>query len=456
MKTFNRNRLIIVVLFFLFTTAFAEQNPIKKYRPFSAPNGRSMVGRIIKYNKTKQKILFEMENKKKRWVSPSIFCKKDQIYIQKWIEAEQFLSKESIKIFVKEIRVRKVTHKTVTRETDFAINQIEIPVVYELKIQNSLKVPIHNIIIEYNWFVEKKIYNKEHPYQICIKGRIVVDEPFFNQTITYKTSQIVLSIFIKRQLYSVAKIKRMTSKQRIKMYTTLIKQRTSGIWFKIYGPTLDNVPLVKNISIPPDLIKTHTWVPVGKPSPFDAVLITKYSQINEPPAVLAFNEFGAKGLIADSTQRKEIIKNMIHSYIPINDRQLTGFFSNWIASLLDKEGNFQEALVWYKKSFNFGNTKSGKLLVEHYAFSCPEVYDGKKAVKFALILINNLSDYELLAAAYARNNQFIKAIAFQNKAITLYNKKTNYKKKSIRMEKRLERYKKQKPLTVKYVESEPH
>lgn len=452
----------ILFLLFLFTTAFAEQDPMKKYRSFSAPNGRSMVGRIVEYSQSQKKILFEMKDRQKRWVSPVIFCDKDQIYIQEWIKAQEFISKGKVKYSIKRIVGKKITEKG-------GIIKEKTPVFYELKIINTSSRPIQNIIIEYNYLINREGVVNKYLNQVWVSGEIVLKEMIPIQgTKICKTPLIVLNKFSKKNTMILPEprgfiapgIPAPPTFVKKTYLMNLMSQRLVGIWFKVYGPTLDGIPVAKDISVPPDFSKKHIWIPVGKVSPFNGVFITEYSQIeNSPKIVDVFKRFGEKGLVTDSDQRKDIIEEMICYYNPQYDKILHGFFSNWIGKLLCKEGDFKEAVLWYEKSSKYGhNIELNKLLVEYYAFSCPNVYDGKKAFEYVLIFMENkkqsIPNYELLAAVYARNGQFMKAIIFQNKAIKLHNKKTKYKIKPIRMEKRLERYKKQKPLTVEYVQAE--
>jgi len=110
----------------------------------------------------------------------------------------------------------------------------------------------------------------------------------------------------------------------------------------------------------------------------------------------------------------------------------------------------KQALFWYRKAAEQGDARAINSLSWNYA-SCVFICDGDKAVYWAKKLLStsnvlkNAGQLDTVSAAYARANQFEKAISYQKKAIALLTKKN----KIADYTSRLSLYKKGKPYTQK-------
>jgi len=100
------------------------------------------------------------------------------------------------------------------------------------------------------------------------------------------------------------------------------------------------------------------------------------------------------------------------------------------AAQLYDEGSYAEAITWYHKAADHGNAWGQNNLAWILAtFRIPGFRDGTRAVLYALKATeqepNNPAFVRTLAAAYARNGEFDKAVEVQNRVRVLLQKKNN-------------------------------
>jgi len=428
------------------TSVFAATAARDGFRDFSSADGRNIRGRILKYDAKRKKLFFERDTKKQMWITPVAFSEKDQTYIQEWIIADLFLSKSAFKISIEK---RAGERKEIKGKGTFVKKEVS-QIYYKIIINNITDISIRDIAFKYNCYIKREGYNgvSDSDYWIfdtihnkniaSHEQSVSTTSPINLETVYHQKTEISHSI-VSGTLTTDILVKKQ-------------EDRIGGIWFKIYDPKLDGVPVVRDICFPRDFSKKHEWSLRKSLAPPLILSPTKPKKTDSMVTRMLFRKIGKEAANKTNEKREEAIKMMISSYNADYDKEYYGSLSSWIGSLYYKNRNFKSALMWYEKSLQSGNKHIYIILIKLYASGSPEICDGSKAVEYALIAMkgheNDISTLEVLASAYARNGQFNMAIKTQKQAIAIWQKQIRYKQKPTLLRKRLELYQNGQPFSM--------
>ncbi len=445
-------------------TLFAGEVSRDGFRDFSSADGRDIRGRIIKYDVQRKKLFFERDNKKQMWIAPAAFCQKDQDYIKEWIVADLFLSESKLKISIKK---KSNSAAASERHTQTDLNDLnarargvleilsELEYVdYELTMDNRTGAALERVRVEYRCLVERSGSKGHSDDAAWVSGKLEVGGSAGKGKNSYKTPSICLET-----TYEVQEEHTATWNDRSTVRAKLWTDDVCGVWFKVYGPSLDGVQVVREICLPSDFPRRHSWssaeegITNSASEPFSATPKNggeerlESSEYNH-----AFTKMmnGSRG--SNRKTQAERLKERIVFYDAQHDDDFSGYYSSKIGMLYKQGGDFELALSWYEKSLQAGGEYAHRGLAVLYASGSPETYDGAKAVEHALIALEgHKKDYyvlEILACAYARDGQFKMAIRTQKEVIDRLQKSSGYKANCTEYKMRLELYKSGKPFTM--------
>ncbi len=151
--------LILFGILFVLNAGAATQ-----YRDFMDSQGRSIRGRVLRYDAKKRAVTMERDNKKVVTVPLSIFSDKDQEYVLAWEFNKVFLSESSFKITAKR---KEVKDKDESYDSFVHAKKVE-NMGYELILENRSTSKLQNLELEYCIYYEQERSNRGK--QLCEQG----------------------------------------------------------------------------------------------------------------------------------------------------------------------------------------------------------------------------------------------------------------------------------------------
>jgi hypothetical protein len=135
-----------------------------EYRDFTSADGKTIRGKVIKYDGKRSTVMIERDNRKRATVPVSVFSKGDQDYIKEWASSQSFLSNsllsirgdDVVKEKLKKEETRDVRYTDGSVEKDFIHNVLTTEkIAYEIVFKNLGTTPLKNISMEYCIYYEQ-------------------------------------------------------------------------------------------------------------------------------------------------------------------------------------------------------------------------------------------------------------------------------------------------------------
>ena len=368
---------------------------------FTTPDGRSLNAVIKDHNERTGKIQIEREDENLIWILPTVFSEPDQEYIQQWIAADQFMSPTKFKI------------KGDSEEDETSKNKTEI--VYTITLENKTDFPLKDLKIEYRAFIFNKGYEDKADSNWIGGDQLHITEIPAGKRVSQKLPPITLvTQFVTVREHSGNSWSEYEKKTE--------SEQLEGFWVKIYGPTLDEKPTIREWYTPSDTSKSFVWPDT----------ISRRPVIRSPLATTKFHDYSDKELellnearrLQESTPDKALTLYKEAYEIGQSPWAEAGIGELHIYHL--KPINIPLGLEWLEKAAARNDYRGYHLLVKFYStYEDPQYHDIKRAIIYSLqlILINpSFGDHSKLADLYAQDGQFKKAVEHQKLAIEIYEK----------------------------------
>lgn len=201
------------------------------YRNFTSTDGQSLNARVLEYDSKSKRVQLEREDGKRSWVKAAIFSKEDQVYLEKWEQASGFLSDAFFPIRIKDF--------------DEESNKYKESCWYEVELENRMNRTLENVRIEYFILIQRKDLKVKSVEDRVSSGTIEF-EPIYPRTKVFgETKKAALFVQCERDLG--------------RGDVPISKDDLIGVWFRIYGPSVDGEVLVRDVCEPKDLQKKYKW-----------------------------------------------------------------------------------------------------------------------------------------------------------------------------------------------------
>ncbi|MEE9369682.1 MAG: hypothetical protein V3V05_12600 [Pontiella sp.] len=385
------------------------------FRVFTAADGRVIEARILEYNPSRKKIQIDRANGKKVWVEPHIFSETDREYIRDWIQASGFLVPSKVRITIDRHK------KSKGKQGD--------DVHFSITIKNRTDMSLENLIFDYRVFIEGEGRKRHQDKDRCEAGQLKLELLAAGEQRTINTKPYrMIERYEVSTSYGTDEFGNSTS------YTIEEKvwdDDDRGIWFKISGPELEGVPLVREEWYPKELKKRVAWIEAPRDQAASSGDQGKSDLVKEGEKYRTAKNF-PKALEVFKQAYKE------------TGRSWTAFKIGGIYLKNTPLQNLDLAEEWMSKTEGSARRQGFNMLAMTYVTTNKKLRDGKKAIKYALIAIevSGEADWLLdtLACAYARNGQFDLAVKTQEKAYKMA-KKSKSRDRAAGFKKRLEQFK---------------
>jgi hypothetical protein len=231
------------------------------YRTFTDSQLRTIEARILSYDTATGKFQIERKSDRKRfWVMPENFSKYNQDYFNEWIAANQILSEKNLEVTMSKERIM-VIENGMDRSDGQGWNPDVPPskgemIRYEVTLRNRSPKPIENLKIEYRYFknIEYVDVGEEDHIQPSAMATMLVKQIKPGGTFTFQLGpeEIVT-------VYSVTEIRVPNANTTDYDYEKISEDEFLGVWLKVYGPKIDGVPSVRDVTEPKKLQEELNW-----------------------------------------------------------------------------------------------------------------------------------------------------------------------------------------------------
>ncbi len=167
-------------------------------------------------------------------MNPSALSYESAAYVRRWIQANQFLSENYLRV---------------------SINKrfIGDEICYDLTMENRTKNPLPSLKVDYVIYINRKGYNGTPDEMRCIGGTITIDNFAARKKVVKTTKEVSLEKQMRAAYTTGLNGTLTTDNMKIR------EDKPLGIWFKIYGPPLDGVRSVRDASFPNALKEHVVW-----------------------------------------------------------------------------------------------------------------------------------------------------------------------------------------------------
>jgi hypothetical protein len=395
---------------------------------FTSPGGQTLKAAVSAYNPSSGKIKIECENGRRLWTLPTVFCKEDQNYIQQWIKVDQFMSSTKFKIKGDSTKNTEIYY-TDNRESHVK-NSERTEICYEIALENKTDFPLEGLRIEYRAFIENRGYQGREDSSRVDGDHLSIDEVPVGKTISRTLPSIRLTtqyeIIATHDIYSG--------------YTSYHEDKTSeeqlkGFWVKVYGPELDGQQMIREWCYPSDTMEKYTWQEVAKTS-------TKKTGTSKS-ATQTTDLYSLRPTSLARTDPDKALKLMQEKYKK-DPNPLLAYNIGYTYIYYLRPPNVSLGVEWLEKAAKEDYFSACTELSSFYS-KLTEHLDPEKAFRYGEQVLSIRPDYyrshEIMAAVYACDNQFEKAIEHQQRAIQLFKKgKSSSSIALTRLERKLKSY----------------
>lgn len=421
------------------------------FRAFTDAQGRTVSGKVVAFEAKTGKVQIQREeNGMKIWALPSAFSEKDQQYIRDWVAVQNTLSEKSLRVSVHKSHDENggnspETNGFSSRNTEESMQAKRDGTEryehfhYEITFENRSDTAIDGIKVEYRCFSQFMKESKPTEDKV-VSGSFNIKEIGSKSSI--QTNSKTISLL---STYSKGTISLETGRGDPSINKTG-QDELLGIWIRIYGPLLDGQPTIRDVCFPESLPDKVSWDQVKEPEQKKRVVD------DEVQAVL--NKIRRNGKTLGDGLLEEI-KAFKKIFINYSTEKTAGYMKSFFDTLIESgflesypdskvlaalgsEGSYYElydyAVLFYERAASSGYLTATKNLAILYT-SCPDeaYWNGPKAVEYAKAALEQDDKspelLDVLACAYARNNQFDLAVKLEKNAIERLQKtdKTNVK-----------------------------
>lgn len=458
--------IIGLVCLMLAGPTFAEQDPLKKIRTFTSADGRSIKGRIVKYDATRKKVYFERENGKKMWIAPVAFSQDGQDFIKEWMVADLFLSESKLKIKIQEVEMGNGRPLQSFSGIPSAEDKKIKTIYYKITIQNNTGIEIDCERIDFCCCIEQEGWNGSRDREDWFSGHVATSSLKEGKT-AFHVGRISLETVHKIREQRDQYGRKSTSREKA------WEERIRGTLFKLYGPKLEGIPVVREVCNPESFGQKNQWPDENHVEELSSQKTVenespkRVSRIGQTPANAEeykkwFGEITSKfypryspgtgKLMSEKITRAEahlLYEELAALYDPQYETEKADYIRRLgeCASLVRE---YKAAADCYEKVLKaVGESRSLRMVLSGlYTCEDAEARNGAKAVEHAKVVLasdkKSHAYMTLLARGYACDGQYKLAVKYQRDAISRLSKtKKGYQLKEY--EKRLKLYKQGSP-----------
>lgn len=346
---------------------------------FTTPDGRTLKAVIMGYNTSSGEIQIEREDGKKLWILPTVFSEPDQEYIRQWNAADQFMSPTKFKIEANSTKDRVSEEKT--------------EIVYEITLENKTDFPLKDLRIEYRAFILSKSHiGKQDSYRMD-GGQLDFAEIAAGEKASKKTQLMILTT---RSSSCCGKI----SQDYLK-----------GFWTKVYGPEIEGKATLREWCHPSNASsKFHHFLEACATSNDEQELLD---------AVSCLWRFSPEKALELALKAYEMAQS------PKTARTVGELYLFHL-----KPVNIPLGLEWHEKAADRNDYMACSALAKFYTTHFDHQHrNAEKGIQYGLQAVSLqpilYTGYQHLAAAYALDGQFEKAVEQQEQAIKFAKKVSN-------------------------------
>ena len=224
-------------------------------RTFSTPDGRSLEARVLEHNESNGKIKVERADGRKIWILPSVFSEGDQEYIRQWIVAHQFMSSIKFKIKGESDKDSELLFEK-ARDGSKVRSEEATDIAYTITLQNRSGFTFPDLQVEYRAFIHTKGYEGKKDSDrvegaLLDIGELVAGEQVTKTITTHLVTDYVTVAQASESYYGTYS------------YTYYGKKTyeddLEGFWVRVYGPSIDGQPAVREWCYPSDTSDDFAW-----------------------------------------------------------------------------------------------------------------------------------------------------------------------------------------------------
>jgi|GEM_PF-3389995 len=217
-----------------------------QYHDFMDTQGRTVRGRVLRYDALSMQVTIETDNRRTATVPVTVFDDEGQAYINEWAKAQDFMDENSLKIEVsrKENDDDSESYDTLNMDMDVENHS------YEIELKNRSTTPLNNLKLEYCIYYEQDevVKHKQTTDQGVLCGTLDVPDmrPKSEQTLMTEGVTIYKKTLDADWMY-YADIKNVQ------------KGDVDGIWIRITMTTDTGKEFVRDYCLPDSLNNKRTW-----------------------------------------------------------------------------------------------------------------------------------------------------------------------------------------------------
>ena len=217
-----------------------------EYHDFMDVQGRSMRGRVLRYEARTNQVTIETDNKRTATVPATVFDQEGQTYIMEWAKAQEFLDEGSFRI-----KAQRTKTDDDRSSSGGSIQATEVEDhAYEITMENRSQIAIKGLKLEYCIFYEQdEVINHKQATEEGVKcGTLDIAD------MQPKSEQVLTTDAVK--LY-----KRTLDADWI--YTSDIKNvqkgEVDGVWIRMTMVTDTGKTFMRDYCLPDSLNSSHAW-----------------------------------------------------------------------------------------------------------------------------------------------------------------------------------------------------
>lgn len=240
----KRSSLAVGIWIALAGVVWALDDGAGAYRIFTSKEGRTIEGRIVKYDAQKGKIQMERRGAGFVWVTPDVFDEADQTYIKEWVAADLFLSESKLGISVEEHA------RSVGKSRKNLIKQTTGIVYYEILLENRSDITFNHLKFDYQLYIGKRMYRGGSARPRCVTGMVKLKSLSAGSKKKCMTKPAELITQYSSD-YSFNDETHSISKSS--------KEVPQGVLIRLEGPSVGGVPVMREFAYPPGFGEKVEW-----------------------------------------------------------------------------------------------------------------------------------------------------------------------------------------------------
>jgi hypothetical protein len=221
------------------------------YRDFMDAQGRTIRGRVLRYDAKQRKVTIERDNKKVFTVPLRTFSDEDQKYILQWEFNKVFLSESSFKI---EAQRKKVKDKEGSYSGTITAEKLE-NTAYEVILQNKSTSELEGLEVEYCIYYEQ---------EKAIRGKTVDEEGVRYGTMDVGSMRPKSTKELMTEHVSVYTHELDAGWIFVDGRDNKITGKVRGVWIRVNMKAESGEVLTRNYCMPDSLSNSKAWTTSSK------------------------------------------------------------------------------------------------------------------------------------------------------------------------------------------------